>query len=199
VLLALFISQVRRATDLRPSRITMKNRGSSNVILYADNFLLRPWKIEDAAWYVESRDEEVFKWTNEKRDLTIEETEKAIKSLDNSPDAICFAIVDRNNMELLGNIALAFREGNRKVAEIMYWLAPWGRGRGIATDSVKLLCQWAFNSLRLERVTLKTHSENIRSQSVAKRVGFQRQEGGHESGLDTISLWFELASDNYVL
>ncbi|KPL03730.1 MAG: hypothetical protein AMJ73_05470 [candidate division Zixibacteria bacterium SM1_73] len=170
----------------------------SDVTLYADNFLLRPWKIEDSAWYVESRDEEVFKWTNEKRDLTIQQAEEAIKSLDSNPDAVCFAIVDRNNMELLGNIALAFREGNRKVAEIMYWLAPWGRGRGIATDSVKLLCQWAFNSLRLERVTLRAHPENIRSQSVAKRVGFHRQEGRPENGLDTTSLWFELVSDKYV-
>jgi RimJ/RimL family protein N-acetyltransferase len=170
----------------------MKDKCGSDVILYADEFILRPWRVEDAAWYVESRDDEVFKWTNEKKDLTIEETEKAIRSLDSNPDAVCFAIVDRDNMELLGNIALAFKEGNRKVAEIMYWLAPWGRGRGIATDSLKLLCQWAFNYLRLERVTLKTYPENIRSQLVAKRVGFHRQKSENDSRFDKKSIWFEL-------
>jgi RimJ/RimL family protein N-acetyltransferase len=195
VLLTPFLCQVHRATDLRPSRITMKDKCGSDVILYADEFILRPWRVEDAAWYVESRDDEVFKWTNEKKDLTIEETEKAIRSLDSNPDAVCFAIIDRNNMELLGNIALAFREGNRKVAEIMYWLAPWGRGRGIATDSLKLLCQWAFNSLRLERVTLKTHPENIRSQLAAERAGFRRQESENNSGSDANRLWFELTSE----
>ncbi len=173
----------------------MKGESGSDVILCTDEFILRPWRVEDAAWYVESRDDEVFKWTEEKRELTKEDTEKAIRSLDSSPDAICFAIVDRYNMELLGNIALAFREGNRKSAEIMYWLATWGCGRGIATGAVKLLCEWAFDSLRLERVTLKTHPKNIRSQLVAERTGFRRQESLNKSGSDTSRLWFELTSD----
>jgi RimJ/RimL family protein N-acetyltransferase len=173
----------------------MPDQSGSDVILYADGFLLRPWKVEDAGWYVASRDEEVFKWTNEKRDLTKEETEEAIKSMTGNSDAICFAIVDRNDMQLVGNIALAFREKNRKSAEIMYWLAPGGRGRGIATDSVKLLCQWAFDSLRLKRVTLKTHPENIRSLLVAKRAGFHRQGGENVKGLDKNHLWFELIND----
>jgi RimJ/RimL family protein N-acetyltransferase len=173
----------------------MKDKFGSDIILYADDFLLRSWRIEDAAWYVESRDEEVFKWTSEKKDLTIEEAEKAIKSLDSNPDAICFAIVDRKDMKLLGNIAMAFREGNRESAEIMYWLTLWGRGRGIATNSVKLLCQWAFDFLRLKRITLKTLLENIRSQLVAERAGFRRQEMENKSGEDANSLWFELISD----
>ena len=125
----------------------MKNKNNFDVILCADNFLLRPWKIEDAIWYVESRDEEVFRWTKEKWDLTVEEAEEGIRQSNSNPEAICLAIVDNRSMELLGNIALAFRENNRKSAEIMYWLAPWGRGRGIAASSVKLLCQWPFDSL----------------------------------------------------
>ena len=108
----------------------MKDKNSFDVRLCADDFLLRPWKIEDAIWYVESRDEEVFRWTKEKRDLTIKEVEEGIRRANSNPDAICLAIVDNKSVELLGNIALVFRENNRKSAEIMYWLAPWGRGRG---------------------------------------------------------------------
>jgi len=172
----------------------MKNKNNFDVILCADNFLLRPWKIEDAIWYVESRDEEVFRWTKEKRDLTVEEVEEGIRQANSNPDAICLAIVDNKSMELLGNIALAFRENNRKSAEIMYWLAPRGRGRGIAASSVKLICQWAFDSLALERVTLKTLAGNIRSQLVAKRAGFQRQEVKNEGEVDADCLWFELTN-----
>ncbi len=173
----------------------MKDKFGSDIILYADDFLLRPWKVEDAAWYVESRDEEVFKWTSEKRDLTIEETERTMKSLDSNPDAICFAIVDHEDMQLLGNIALAFREGDRSSAEIMYWLAPWGRGRGIATNFVRLLCQWTFDFLKLSRITLKTLPENIRSQLVAERAGFHRQKERDKNGLNSDNLWFELVND----
>ena len=170
----------------------MKDKNNLDVILHADDFLLRPWEIEDAQWYVESRDEEVFRWTKEKRELTVREVEEGIRRANNNPDALCLAVVDNKCMELLGNIALVFEENDRKSAEIMYWFAPWGRGRGIATRSVKLLCQWAFDALGLERVTLKTLAGNIRSQLVAQRAGFQRQKVEQESEMDTNHVWFEL-------
>jgi RimJ/RimL family protein N-acetyltransferase len=163
-----------------------------SVVLHADDFSLRPWEVEDARWYVESRDEEVFKWTRERRDLTVEGTEEAIKAGNHDPEALGFAIVDSENGEKVGSICLAFRERNRYSAEVMYWLAPWGRGRGIATNAVKLLSQWAFDSLGLKRVTLKTLPGNTRSQLVAKRAGFQSQKGEH--GGEANYLLFELAT-----
>jgi RimJ/RimL family protein N-acetyltransferase len=172
--------------------VAVKDKRYPDVILRADNFFLRPWKVEDAAWYVEARDEEVFKWTREGRDLTVEEAEEAIRSGNRDPEALGFAIVDGVTGEKVGSICLAFRE-NRGSAEVMYWLAPWGRGRGIATNAVKILCQWAFRSLGLERVTLKTLAGNTRSQLVAKRVGFQEQSVEDESDPDC--LWFELRSE----
>ncbi len=50
----------------------------SNIVLHTDDVVLRPWRIEDARWYVESRDGEVFKWTSENPALTIREAGEAI-------------------------------------------------------------------------------------------------------------------------
>ena len=174
------------------SETAVKDKRYPDVTLRADDFFLRPWEVEDAAWYVEARDEEVFKWTRERRDLTIEETEEAIESGNRDPGALGFAIVDSRTGKRVGHICLAFREKNRDSAEVMYWLAPWGRGRGIATNAVKLLSQWAFDSMGLKRVTLKTLVGNTRSQLVAKRVGFQTQQGKNEGEVNC--LWFELAN-----
>jgi RimJ/RimL family protein N-acetyltransferase len=170
----------------------VKNKRYPDVTLRAEGFFLRPWEVGDAAWYVESRDEQVFKWTRERRDLTVEETEEAIKAGNHDPNALGFAIVDGETGEKVGHICLAFREKSRDCAEVMYWLAPWGRGRGIATNAVKLLSQWAFDSMGLERVTLKTLAGNTRSQLVAKRAGFQAQQDKNGGGADC--LWFELAN-----
>lgn len=170
----------------------MKNKRYPDVTLRADDFFLRPWEVEDAAWYVEARDEEVFKWTQERRDLTVEETEEAIRSGNHDPEALGFAIIDGRTGERVGSICLAFREGTRDYAEVMCWLAPWGRGRGMATNAVKMLCQWAFRSLGLERVTLKTLEGNTRSQLVAKRAGFQEQSV--RNGSDADCMWFELTN-----
>jgi RimJ/RimL family protein N-acetyltransferase len=160
--------------------------------LNGNDFQLRPWQAQDAAWYVEARDEEVFRWTTERRALTIAETEKAIERANSSSTAICLAIADRQNLILLGNIALAFPENDRKSAEIMYWLAPAGRGRGIATKAVRLLCQWAFDSLGLQHITLKTLPGNVRSQAVARHAGFRPVEGVEETRPGEDYVWFEL-------
>ena len=170
----------------------MEDKRYLSVILRADDFFLRPWEVEDAVWYVESRDEEVFKWTRERRDLTVEETEETIKAGNQDPEALGFAIVDGKTGEKVGSICLAFREKSRDCMEVMYWLAPWGRGRGIATNAVKLLSQWAFDSMGLKRVTLKILVGNTRSQLVAKRAGFQAHKSKNES--EANCLWFELAN-----
>lgn len=94
----------------------MTGSDRSPPILHGGGVLLRPWVAEDAPWYVESRDEQVFAWPRERRDLTVEEVEEGIRRADSSPDAICCAIADHGSGELLGNIALVFREGHRKSA-----------------------------------------------------------------------------------
>ena len=162
-------------------------------LLRGPGFLLRPWRVEDARWYVESRDEEIFRWTEERRDLTLKDAEAGIRQANKDPNAVCLAIVDSTSGELLGNIALAFRENNRVSAEIMYWLAPQARGRGLATDAVKLLSAWAFEVLGLERLTLKTRRGNRRSEVVAERAGFRRGDSERESGAVGYCVWLKVA------
>jgi RimJ/RimL family protein N-acetyltransferase len=56
-----------------------------------------------------------------------------------------------------------------------YWLAERARGRGIATEAVRLLAAWALDVLRIERLELMIHPENFASQRVAERCGFTRE------------------------
>jgi len=162
----------------------------SKTVLRGDEILLRTWNAEDAGWYVRSRDDEVFKWTSERRDLTINEAAEAINRVNESDTIFGFAIVDDRNDEILGNIALVIDEDNRRIGEAMYWLSPWGRGRGAATIALKLLCHWAFVHMGLDMVTLKTRHGNIRSQSVAKRAGFEPMKDAKEGEKDLDNLWF---------
>lgn len=61
------------------------------------------------------------------------------------------------------------------LAGVGYWLRPEGRGRGAATEAVRLVCEWAFRHLAIERINLITDPENRASQKVAERVGFHRE------------------------
>lgn len=182
------------------TKVIMQDKRS--VTLSVPGTILRPWKIGDAAWYVDARDEEIFRWTTEKQALTVEELEAAILRVNASEDVISWAIVDSQSLELMGNIALVFNAVEQS-AEVSYFLAPWGRGRGHATAAVTAACAWTFANLAVERITLRTHPDNVRSQQVALRVGFQRlqhgaqadeavdQEDDNESS--PFTSWFELS------
>ena len=86
-------------------------------------------------------------------------------------DRLPFAIVHAENAELLGSIDVRLGE----VGSIGYWVAPWARGRGIATAALVLLSRWAIRERGVERLELTTHPENIASQRVAEKAGFVRE------------------------
>ena len=60
-------------------------------------------------------------------------------------------------------------------AEIGYIFLPDGRGRGYATRAVRLVAEWLFDELGIGRLQARTHPDNVASQRVLERVGFQRE------------------------
>ncbi|MCT9935046.1 GNAT family N-acetyltransferase [Planotetraspora sp. A-T 1434] len=84
-----------------------------------------------------------------------------------------FVIAGPGEAELLGVIGLkpVDRLGN---GEVGYWVAPWARGRGVATAAVRALSEWAF-AHGLPRLALLAGVENIVSQRVAYAAGFEHE------------------------
>ena len=66
--------------------------------------------------------------------------------------------------------------GDRCNAEIGYWLGEaWWR-RGLASDAVRQVTDWAFAALpQLTRVYAPIHARNEGSQAVARRCGYVRE------------------------
>ncbi|WP_203904502.1 GNAT family N-acetyltransferase [Virgisporangium aliadipatigenens] len=83
-----------------------------------------------------------------------------------------FAIADPGSDRLLGGIGITHqREGS---GEIGYWVAPWGRGRGVATAATIALTGYAFLA-GYGRLQLRTEYENLASQRVALGAGYRRE------------------------
>jgi ribosomal-protein-serine acetyltransferase len=70
-----------------------------------------------------------------------------------------------------------FDWANRKT-DLGYWLAADLQGRGIMTKSVRVLVDYAFRRLRLNRVEIYCAVENARSRRIPERLGFTL-EGTH--------------------
>ncbi len=75
----------------------------------------------------------------------------------------------------LGAVGVHLNSADSGHASVGYWLRPEARGRGAATEAVRLVSAWAFDQLHVERLSLSTHPANDASQRVAERAGYRRE------------------------
>ena len=84
------------------------------------------------------------------------------------------AVTDAASGELLGSVSLDLFAG-REAAEIGYWVKREARRRGVALGAARLIIDWAFGEVGVERLELLTYPGNAVSQALAARLGFTRE------------------------
>lgn len=87
-----------------------------------------------------------------------------------------FAVVDSGSQVLLGSAGLKDIDLNGKVAEGGYWVAPWARGQRVALRAMRLICEWAYTELGLDRVEFFVEPGNRGSRFVIEKLGAVREE-----------------------
>ncbi len=81
-----------------------------------------------------------------------------------------FVIVDHED-KFLGGCCLNQINSADRMANLGYWVRTSATGRGVATQAVKLLAEFAFSQTNLERLEIICAVGNEASQQVAKNVG----------------------------
>ncbi|GGR61944.1 hypothetical protein GCM10010169_00330 [Micromonospora fulviviridis] len=84
------------------------------------------------------------------------------------------AILDAATGTVAGGCALMYDEPATGQAMLGYSMLPEARGRGLATRAVGLVAAWAFD-IGLARLWAGTRPENVASQRVLTKTGFQRE------------------------
>jgi RimJ/RimL family protein N-acetyltransferase len=107
-----------------------------------------------------------------------------------SSGGAAYAITDSDSDRLIGGIGLARVVAERHQGEIGYWVAPWARGRGIASAATRALTGWAF-AQGFHRLELFTELENLASQRVALAAGFRREGVRRAVGRDRDGGWHD--------
>jgi [ribosomal protein S5]-alanine N-acetyltransferase len=92
-----------------------------------------------------------------------------------SGEGVSQAVVDLDSDRAVGLMWISLRP-QPYVGGLGYWIVPPERGRGVATAAVRLLIPWAFAAFSLRRLEAWVQPENVPSQHVLRRVGFE-QEG----------------------
>ncbi len=141
---------------------------------------LRPWRDSDLRALVAAcQDRDIWRWTRVPRPYGEADARAyLLQRYDaiNAGVSAPFAIVSSDDLDrLLGSISLMRFAWEHGRAEVGYWLAAYARSAGHATRAVRLICEWGFGQLGLERIDLLASTGNPASQQVAERAGFARE------------------------
>jgi RimJ/RimL family protein N-acetyltransferase len=147
-------------------------------VLRGERVLLRPFTLDDVKPVVEAcQDDEIHRWT-----VTIPwpYTEEHARSWieahamqRRAGSAHHFAVVEAATNSFSGSISLERSAGAPRSAGAGYWIAPWARRRGYATDALRIIVDFAFAATDTDRILLVTMAGNEASEHVAAHAGFE--------------------------
>jgi RimJ/RimL family protein N-acetyltransferase len=94
---------------------------------------------------------------------------------DPTDSAAMFSVVDLADGQLAGEALLWGIDHHNRLAHLGVALRPGFRGRGLATDVVRVLCGYGFAVRGLHRIQIETLADNTAMIRAAERAGFTRE------------------------
>jgi diamine N-acetyltransferase len=161
----------------------MKKNEAAPGFMIGECVYLRPLEKDDLAhvrrW---SNDPEIRRLTGEVRPMTQAGAEAFWEKVQNDQDRIWFAVVLKENDQLIGEAGLlrmfpAWRTTDLSI--ILGEKQAWGQGYG--TEAITLLLDYAFGYLNFHRVAIGVVAFNHAALSFYKKIGF-KQEGVQRDG-----------------
>ena len=181
----------------------LKNRTDTvKTIRVTESIILKQIELSDSYdifHTIDSQREYLGKWlpfVENTKELAY--TRNFIRSvLDTPAETRDFTFVIHYNGEFAGLIGFKSTDILNKKTEIGYWLSEPFQKRGIMTESVNSLIEFAFNDLDINRIQIKCAVGNIPSKNIPLRLGFklegiERQgellTGGNFADIETYSI-----------
>jgi RimJ/RimL family protein N-acetyltransferase len=123
-------------------------------------------------------------WERTDEDGIREQIEEMAGRAPGEPGWIQLTVEERDTGTLIGDVGLSPAEGEPGVVKIGYTLAPPYQGRGYATEAVRALIAYAFDTLGAEVIQAYALARNVPSVRLMQRVGmglagrFQHEQDG---------------------
>jgi ribosomal-protein-alanine N-acetyltransferase len=157
------------AADERPILVLMEFAG--------DRCIVRPWRIADVAPLAKhANNANVARQLRDRfpHPYTAGDARHFIQSVLGARTPTVFAIVVDG--EPVGGVGISpGADVERFSAEIGYWLGEAFWGRGIATDAVRLVSGYAFDTCNMLRLFALPFADNLQSIRVLEKAGYTRE------------------------
>ena len=86
-----------------------------------------------------------------------------------------FVITDAKDGSFLGGCGLSHIDQANQIANLGYWVRTSRTKEGVASAAARLLAQFGFKKLKLNRIEVKAAVGNKASQRVAEKIGAKRE------------------------
>ena len=127
----------------------------------------------DASWIFDAcQDEQIQYWTTVPKPYLMEH---ATSFTANALNEYKIWIIENEQNKPVGVISI-HTVNEDGVAEIGYWVAPWGRGMGATKDAIKSLAEYAKTQPDIKSIQATISDLNIASQKVAIAAGLAKTE-----------------------
>jgi RimJ/RimL family protein N-acetyltransferase len=128
--------------------------------------------------------------------------EKALR-LQEAGTTVPWVIVLKAENRVVGSTRFFDIDRGHQTAELGHtWLTPELHGAGLNAEAKLLQLTYAFEELKLRRVALKTHHENVQSQKAMRKIGAV-EEGRFRNhyimpdGSQRHSIWFSIIREDW--
>lgn len=161
------------------------------VEIVTDRLLLRAYEPTDAAENLHMfDDEESRRWTPAPDPYTREDSDLWCGRIANlartSGDGLNWAAADGETGRLVGSFGLKHTDWQARVTEVGYLVAPFARGRGVASEALAAISRWVLVEQGFHRLQLTAAVGNLASRRVADKCGFVEEgvlrQAGYTSG-----------------
>lgn len=161
--------------------------------LQTERLALRRFQLEDAEAFYQNvtSDSKVNKFLTWSLHKSVEETRELltgwVERYEN-PERYCWAIVLKENDQLIGTIAVPTIKNRTKTAEVTYCIGSAWWGHGIVTEALKEVIRYLFEEIQVNRIEAGYDANNPASGRVLEKVrmqkeGILRKAGKNNQGL----------------
>ena len=173
-------------------------------VLQSETLRLRPFEAGDIpAVYALAREKAIADTTLVPHPYARDDAEAFVKRTRDwwrEDEAYVFAITDRASGDLRGAMGI-HPVPQHKRAELGYWIGLPFWGRGIATAALKLVIQFGFETLDLNRIEAGHFDHNPASGAVMRKAGMfpegiRRGAALHRDGFKNLH-WFAILRADY--
>ncbi len=110
------------------------------------------------------------------RPQTWEQSERYLSNLlEGDAGGVNLVIADRESLRYLGQISLMMIDNTARHAELAIVMCPVCQGQGLGEEGIRLMLDYAFQQMNLNRVHLKVRADNARAIRCYEKCGFTHE------------------------